>query len=196
MPNWVHCLLTVTGEEDKLDDISSSMKDNETTFSFDRLCPRPPEEADNWYNWNVSNWGTKWNACRCELTRSEQKLVYNFDTAWAPPMPVIEKFAEKFSAVDFTFSYHEEQGWGGNLEVAKGALVKHDQYDIPETHRESIERRGWCFCTDDDTAFDDCFYQRALAESELTAEAIEAVRSLGPGWHGTFQELLEAVRRL
>ena len=30
------------------------------TEFFNIIKPRPKEEEENWKNWNISNWGTKW----------------------------------------------------------------------------------------------------------------------------------------
>ena len=50
------------------------------------------------YDWCVANWGTKWPASRVEVegpvTGYDEKtleVVFHFDTAWSPPMPVIKK---------------------------------------------------------------------------------------------------------
>lgn len=63
----------------------------------------------NWYEWRSGKWGTKWNAIRCTLHRlndSEAKL--RFDTAWAPPVPVIDELAAKFPRLRMTLAWSEE----------------------------------------------------------------------------------------
>jgi hypothetical protein len=46
-----------------------------------------------WRDWNVENWGTKWNAG--DSFRKSDKSVY-FDTAWAAPWPVLEALSKMF----------------------------------------------------------------------------------------------------
>lgn len=58
-----------------------------------------------WYGWCCNNWGTKWNACQ---TMINDNLIY-FETAWSPPMPVIEQLSRMFPNNKFTFTYAEEQ---------------------------------------------------------------------------------------
>jgi len=41
-----------------------------------------------WYEWCLHNWGTKWNACRVELSEFPEYLEYKFETAWDAPRPV------------------------------------------------------------------------------------------------------------
>ena len=65
---------------------------------------QPLEEAlmfkgNHWYDWNVRNWGTKWDVAvshndeypDTELTdESETFLAYRFNTAWSPPTEAIQ----------------------------------------------------------------------------------------------------------
>lgn len=57
----------------------------------------------NWYDWCVANWGTKWNAGgdNPDMTVDFDEDVedtgialFQFDTAWAPPVGVFEKLKE------------------------------------------------------------------------------------------------------
>lgn len=42
--------------------------------------------AANWYDWNVKNWGTKWNAMDVTCNREDDStVVCDFDTAWSFP---------------------------------------------------------------------------------------------------------------
>jgi hypothetical protein len=44
-----------------------------------------------WHDWNIENWGTKWNAYGQEdpgvknVARTEDTLTFVFQTAWSPP---------------------------------------------------------------------------------------------------------------
>lgn len=64
----------------------------------------------DWYEWNIANWGTKWNACRqeIEVTKSGNSAVLEitFDTAWSPPIPVIEKIFELAQHLDLEVEYY------------------------------------------------------------------------------------------
>ena len=98
--------------------------------------------GNNWYDWNVRNWGTKWDVSvsddekwpDTELLNDEpngenQVLVYRFNTAWSPAVPAIEKLSEQYPDLLFTHSFEEEQGWGGELEILNGNLLSESQYD-------------------------------------------------------------------
>lgn len=58
------------------------------------MVPRPSEEDDNWYAWNNSNWGTKWDVRDCTLSWEDNKIEISAWTAWAPPIQAIETFEE------------------------------------------------------------------------------------------------------
>jgi hypothetical protein len=69
------------------------------------MCER--EGRPNWYDWNIANWGTKWDV-RAELTEiSDNEIEYSFDSAWAPPVAVIAKLAEHFPDLEITHTYAE-----------------------------------------------------------------------------------------
>jgi hypothetical protein len=69
-------------------------------------------DFDNWYDWRLAYWGTKWDLDQdCRLKELRSRLVYSFETAWAPPLEWLEVVAEKFPSLVFTLSY-EEGGMG------------------------------------------------------------------------------------
>lgn len=48
--------------------------------------------AADWYFWAWNNWGTKWNACDCEIDEDQQAIF--FSTAWEHPFPIIQRIAD------------------------------------------------------------------------------------------------------
>lgn len=92
--------------------------------------------GDDWYSWNVRNWGTKWDVAisndeeypDTELVNDEPNgenhvLVYKFNTAWSPPFPAMEKLSEQYPNLLLTLDYQEETGWGGQAEFVRGKLT-------------------------------------------------------------------------
>ena len=103
-----------------------------------------PEEmfaGNDWYSWNVRNWGTKWDVAINEdkeysdtyiegPTPNGENLVvyYNMHTAWSPPIPAIQKLSSQYPTLLFTLSYEEEQGWGGEMEILRGEIISSSEY--------------------------------------------------------------------
>lgn len=81
-------------------------------------CFTPEEEAqlrdlgcESWYDWSYNNWGTKWNACRPEITEDRVRdgyLEIRFDTAWDKPPPIIDKLFEKFPKLSIRWTWQYE----------------------------------------------------------------------------------------
>jgi len=85
--------------------------------------------GNNWYDWNVTHWGTKWDVAVHDdkeysdtelVEETENSLAYRFNTAWSPPVPAIAKLSEQYPTVTFTLSYEEETGWGGETVFTNG----------------------------------------------------------------------------
>ena len=93
--------------------------------------------GDNWYDFNVRNWGTKWDVAvswdeeypETELMEeSETSLAYRFNTAWSPPEPAIAKLSEQYPNCSFTLSFEEETGWGGEYLFENGSSSEIESY--------------------------------------------------------------------
>ena len=101
MPNWCNNNATFhnddVGEVDKLYKyLAKKQKDSKSEEGlFSYFMPIPSEERDNWYDWCVSNWGTKWEASIYSVERENENSVrVSFDTAWAPPVAFYSWLAE------------------------------------------------------------------------------------------------------
>lgn len=98
--------------------------------------------GNNWYDWNVRNWGTKWDVAvsnddkypDTELVEEGKNgenyvVAYRFNTAWSPAVPAIQKLSKQYPDLLFTFNYEEETGWGGEIEILKGKIISESEYD-------------------------------------------------------------------
>lgn len=121
----------------------------------------------NWYNWNVANWGTKWDAYDVHGTlvhstsTNTNHLRYRFNTAWSPPVPVVEAMMRMFPELQFSLRYEDESGWGGSLSGLGDIWTRDEEYDAATTHAEATEKRRLttcdCLVTGGDYApFKDC----------------------------------------
>ena len=72
-----------------------------------------------WYDWDIKNYGTKWDLSDDDADLSEldevieigenETFELNFATAWSPPIPVLEKMAQ----LGVIFDWHCEEGGCG-----------------------------------------------------------------------------------
>ena len=62
---------------------------------------------DRWYDWNVNNWGTKWDIDEAECDGDEYSFECTFETAWAPAEGIYYELREKYPDVDCTWFYDE-----------------------------------------------------------------------------------------
>jgi hypothetical protein len=153
--------------------------DREPIFSFMNILPPPEDKLEeyhavhgysngektgdteyNWYNFNVREWGTKWDARDVELLEDDETyLHYKFDTAWSPPTEVITKLAEQNPNLNITLEYREEQGWGGEIAFNGSSVEVVKEWDVPETHAEEIEvNNDYCWrCENFDGDFSDLY---------------------------------------
>jgi len=82
-------------------------------------------------DWAHMNWGTIWDFIDCKVEEHSNMVVYRFDTAWGPPVPVIENIAEMYPNLSFLFSFGGiEINSSGSIFYVKGErnLLKHIEY--------------------------------------------------------------------
>lgn len=103
----------------------------------------------SWYDWNVENWGTKWDACHVDVdftNLDEGTLVYRFDTAWTPPIPVVQ--AMQAALPNMRIRLH-------GIEPGEGFQV----FVYPDGRDETLDYRDADYFLDNpDEDFDDLDY--------------------------------------
>jgi hypothetical protein len=101
---------------------------------FSAVRPRPLTE-ENWYEWNVNNWGTKWSPSVYDFNREDDNTIWvSFDSAWSPPVSLYEFMNEE--GYDVRAYYHESgMGFVGKFE---DGFDDYYEYDISEL--ESLEQ--------------------------------------------------------
>ena len=63
---------------------------------------------DRWYDWNVNNWGTKWEVSDVECDHWDgNSFECEFETAWSPPEGIFYALRQLFPDVDVTWFYDE-----------------------------------------------------------------------------------------
>ena len=96
------------------------------------------QEMVCWYDWNVRNWGTKWNAYDTSVTPQPGDLCeLRFDTAWSHPAPVIEALSEKFpdEIIEVAFADEDFGSNCGRYKIKGGAVREQFFPDYGEESR-------------------------------------------------------------
>jgi hypothetical protein len=135
----------------------------------ERLAKALTFTGSDWYDWNIRNWGTKWDtsdACLdTDLTTltvgGVGTLSYSYQTAWSVPEPVMTAMVEQHPELTFHFWSEEEQGWGAEHSGTAGEMVLTSSWDIPNSHADYVERdnEDGCACSwqdEEDDWYPDC----------------------------------------
>ena len=141
MPNWCSNNAEFNNEDVaevakleahlKMLDENKEARDENGLLAF--FVPRPVEESENWYNWNVANWGTKWESEDAYLLferdiegKEELKeIAYRFDTAWGPAIDWQKKVTKDYPGIIFHLWYEETgMGFCGTLTNFAGETVE------------------------------------------------------------------------
>ena len=99
--------------------------------------------ADNWYDWHIANWGTKWNTYD-NCIHDDNNV--SFQTAWSLPDPIFEMMAEMYPTMTFNIECVEEGGFfAGTILISEGKVKENLTNDTDEWKRYANELMGWEF---------------------------------------------------
>ena len=132
------------------------------------LEERLQHKTNHWYDWNIRNWGCKWDASDVYFEDWDGELAYDFETPWSYPEDVLVAMVAQYPTLTFSIRFLEEQGWGGEALGMNGEFSITDEWDIPCTHEERMLHIGYCQCEemrDDELEwmYDDCPRKMELA---------------------------------
>ena len=126
MPNWCENRVEIYGSEEDIKLFKDYVSDGDLLISFQKIKPLPEELAhtrspsgepnvdlinkygtDNWYDWQINNWGVKWDVADATLEEGEDYLTYRFDTPWGPPEEIYDLIREEFPDISMSWFYDE-----------------------------------------------------------------------------------------
>jgi hypothetical protein len=111
MPNWCSNTATINAPRPVIDEIRTILEDRDQDSRLLKwMRPLPPDQEENWYDWCVTNWGTKWDITSAFIgdDTEEGSITFSFDTAWAPPIEAFRYWAQKDGRVTYRLTYMEE----------------------------------------------------------------------------------------
>jgi hypothetical protein len=125
MPNWCSNNITIQGPTETLKTLWNDAtevvgENNEERGLLQAMVPMPSElnhteglsDGPNWYDWRVSNWGTKWDISREGLEFTDNgdgtaSIAGWFESAWAPPIEAYNRFLDDMDNCSIVASYYE-----------------------------------------------------------------------------------------
>lgn len=136
--------------------LGESKEEPETPFQFHKIIPVPDEVLKAGYdragyNWQTDNWGTKWDAydfdkdlLECYEPGKSIRITYKFDTAWAPPIPILKALAKRFPELRIYHSYGEEYPTRGRSCFRDGTTFhKHDRPPVEKSFEHIFYTGLW-----------------------------------------------------
>jgi hypothetical protein len=138
MPNWCTNIVKISsGSERDLDALFTLLKDTDEPFAV--VFPQPDFEGeDDWYDWNIANWGTKWDADGFSISRNKDGTIeMAFATAWSPSIGVTARMAKDFPSLQIAHFY-EEPGmcFEGVATFEGGSMIGDEERRMPEFDSE------------------------------------------------------------
>jgi hypothetical protein len=158
MPNWCNNNIEITGPIDKIKALWDATQAEDGGL-LNAMVPMPVElkdtvkgsngDAVNWYDWSVTNWGTKWDVGLEGIEYTDNgdgtaTISGYFDSAWSPPIEAYNRFLEANEDCSLTGSYYEmgcdfagfyDNGDDEHLENLR------DEYDLPEDQQSDLFKR-------------------------------------------------------
>jgi len=111
MPNWCYTRLKVNGSKEQIKEFSSLVSraiENDNSLC-NEIIPRPEAEEENWYHWNLTNWGSKWDTTDISFDyEDDTQLNLSFATAWSPITPIFDELVKRGFKV---LAEYEDEGY-------------------------------------------------------------------------------------
>ena len=130
MPNWCNNTFNVEGEKEAIDNFEAFLNEKNGKDWFNFFAPTPVElKEDGWYEWNVSNWGCKWNCDAQDLSRDGNTISFWFDSPWGPPVELYYKIEQAGLTVKAEYM---EEGMRFVGEFVNGSDETYEYQDVED----------------------------------------------------------------
>ena len=105
--------------------------------------------SDDWYNWNVRNWGTKWEITEKASVFYEMptdtglEICYRMESAWSPPAEALDHLARQYPDITINLSSIDESDcFAYEAQWLDGDKFYENEPEI--THALGMDLRGYC----------------------------------------------------
>ena len=105
-------------QDQSMDEVKATRQKNKETYGY-----------EDWYDFCVAEWGTKWDAAELHINFiTDNEVGLSFDTAWSPPLGVYDALERQgFNVV----AYFNEEGMGfcGKYESGEQFNFDHEELE-------------------------------------------------------------------
>lgn len=136
MPNHIANRVRVTGSLADVQEIHDQLRYDPTEKDkegyvrwpdFNKIIPMPDHifkgdlpfihncGEDNWYDWGIKNWGTKWNSYENKVVQGPAEVEdglataeFYFETAWSNVAELIRQISVRFPFVTIEYMFSDE----------------------------------------------------------------------------------------
>ena len=158
MPNWCNNNIEITGPAKTINAVWTAAQVEDSGL-LNAMVPMPVElkdtvkgsngDAVNWYDWSVTNWGTKWDVGLEGIEYTDNgdgtaTISGYFDSAWSPPIEAYNRFLEANEDCSLTGSYYEMGcDFAGFYDNGDDEYLENlrDEYDLPEDEQSDLFKR-------------------------------------------------------
>ena len=158
MPNWCNNNIEITGPAKTINAVWTAAQVEDSGL-LNAMVPMPVElkdtvkgsngDAVNWYDWSVTNWGTKWDVGLEGIEYTDNgdgtaTISGYFDSAWSPPIEAYNRFLEANEDCSLTGSYYEMGcDFAGFYDNGDDEYLENlrDEYDLPEDEQSNLFKR-------------------------------------------------------
>jgi hypothetical protein len=111
--------------------------------------------AKDWYDWSVTNWGTKWNAYHTDIVYLDTcEAVITFNTAWSGVPYIINELSERYPSLTFDYTYADED-MGNNCGRGRGEDGEFLYTLLMDGSDEAIDTYALCWDFDEEVFYKD-----------------------------------------
>ena len=111
--------------------------------------------TDNWYDWAISNWGSKWGVYdETEWDITEDGDISSagiwYQTAWSPVTKAWEAISKNYPTLEFFHEFADEGGgFVGNELIQDGSVIESNDYEWDDDEGVAI-REGVGMCVEEE----------------------------------------------
>ena len=138
MPNWCYNKVKISPLNDEVLEAKLRESVKEDKELFIQFVPQPEFEGDqDWYMWNIENWGTKWDATPTSISWNENEVTFSLDTAWSPPLQFYRALEAQGYYVEATY-LEEGMAFVGKYEDGYDEYYEYGSYDTADEMEDNL----------------------------------------------------------